>query len=254
MRSSRYTYGDSGFAAERLDLVARAFEPSSRAFLERVVPHAPDLAVDLGCGPGNTTRLLAAVLRAERTVGLDRSGPFLDRARRGAPPGVEFIEHDVVRVPFPVGPADVVSCRLLVSHLPDRAAVLARWATQLAPGGLLLLDELEGISSDEPAFVAYLAIARDVVEGAGGRLFVGPELATLDDPPGTERASEEVVSFAIAPTDSARIFGMNLAVLIERGEIDRDDGLVEALDAIVRRGDGSATIWRMRQLAFRRLP
>jgi trans-aconitate 2-methyltransferase len=48
----RYTYGDSALAAERLGLVARMFEPTTRSFLEAVIGRSPALAVDLGCGPG----------------------------------------------------------------------------------------------------------------------------------------------------------------------------------------------------------
>ncbi len=134
MSEARYAYGDSVSAGDRLDLVARVFEPTSRRFLERAAPRGPRLALDLGCGPGNTTRLIADALRPERTVGLDRSGPFLDRARQGSPPGVEFMEHDVFVTPFPIGPADVIFARLLLAHLPDRPDVVARWTAQLTLG------------------------------------------------------------------------------------------------------------------------
>jgi SAM-dependent methyltransferase len=250
--ATRYTYGDSEFAAERLDLVARVFEPTSRRFLERCGAHEPRLAVDLGCGPGNTTGLIAEVLHPLRTVGLDRSGPFLERARRDALPGVTFVEHDVLETPFPIGPADVVSCRLLLSHLPDRAAAVARWATQLAPGGLLLLDEIEEVRSDEPAFMTYLALAQEVVARAGGRLLVGADLAAMPDPPRTERVVDDVVTLDISPADAARIFGMNLAVLVERGEVDPRPDLAGDLTEIERSDEAAETVWRMRQLAFRR--
>ena len=164
MSEARYAYGDTVSAGDRLDLIARVFEPTTRRFLERAAPSSPGLALDLGCGPGNTTRLIADALQPERTVGLDRSGPFLERARRAAPPGVEFIEHDVFVTPFPLGPADVIFARLLLAHLPDRRGVVARWITQLAPGGVMLLDEIEEIRTDEPAFAEYLPIAIGVVE------------------------------------------------------------------------------------------
>jgi hypothetical protein len=54
-------------------------------------------------------------------------------------------------VPFPTGgPSGLLFCRLLLSHHPDPAAALAAWATQLAPGGLLLVDEVERIHSVDP--------------------------------------------------------------------------------------------------------
>jgi len=49
-----YSFGDSEIAAERLALLARVFDPALRAFLERVAPRHPRLALDLGCGPDHT--------------------------------------------------------------------------------------------------------------------------------------------------------------------------------------------------------
>jgi trans-aconitate 2-methyltransferase len=249
---ARYAYGDSPSAGDRLDLVARVFEPTSRRFLERAAPRGPGLALDLGCGPGNTTRLIADALRPEHTVGLDRSGPFLDRARRGAPPHVEFMEHDVFVTPFPVGPADVIYCRLVLAHLPDRPGVVSRWAAHLASGGVALLDEVEEVQTDEPAFAEYLPIAIGVVERSGGRLIAGPELAVMPDPPGTERIHDDVVLLDVTTSDVARIFGMNLKVLAERGEIQPRPELGRALTDVAEHG-GRTVAWRMRQLAFRRV-
>lgn len=251
MSGSRYTYGDSEFAADRLDLVARMFEPTTRRFLQRAGVRGSQLAIDLGCGPGNTTRLIAEVLLPARTVGLDRSEIYLERARRGAPPGIEFQKHDAIATPFPVGPADVVFCRLLLAHLPDRADVVARWATQLASNGVLLLDEIEDFQSDEPALMDYVRLASGVVERAGGRLVAGPELAAMPEPPGTERFMNDATLMDVSPSDTATIFAMNLAVLVEGGEVDQQSGLAAALDDIAERGAGTVE-WRVRQIAFRR--
>ncbi|MEO8424638.1 MAG: class I SAM-dependent methyltransferase [Actinomycetota bacterium] len=250
MSEARYAYGDSSSAGDRLDLVARLFEPTSRRFLERAAPRAPRLALDLGCGPGNTTRLIADVLWSERTVGLDRSGPFLARARHGASPHVEFVEHDVFVTPFPLGPADVIFARLLLAHLPDRSGVVARWTTQLAPGGVLLLDEIEELRTDEPAFAEYLPIAIEVVGRSGGRLLAGPELGAMTEPPGTQRIWDEVVTLDATAAQVAPIFGLNLRVLAERGEIEPRPRLERDLAAIAERGGGSIE-WRVRQIAFR---
>lgn len=250
MSSSHYTYGDSEFAADRLDLVARMFEPTTRRFLEVAGLPGPRLAIDLGCGPGNTTRLIADVLHPVRTVGLDRSATYLERARRGAPPGVEFQEHDALATPFPVGPADVIFCRLLLAHLPDRVDVVARWTTQLAPNGVLLLDEIEDFQSDEAALVDYVRLASGVVERAGGRLVAGPELADMPDPPGTHRVVDDAVLMDVSPSDTATIFAMNLAVLVEDGEVEPQPELAAALADVGERSSGHIE-WRVRQIAFR---
>jgi trans-aconitate 2-methyltransferase len=83
----RYTYGDSALAVERLGLVARMFEPTTRSFVGAVTDRSPHLGVDLGCGPGHTTRLLHRVTGARSTVGLDRSEAFVAEPAGTSRPG-----------------------------------------------------------------------------------------------------------------------------------------------------------------------
>ncbi|MGE5225987.1 MAG: class I SAM-dependent methyltransferase, partial [Planctomycetaceae bacterium] len=230
---TRYTYGDSDLAAERLALVAATFEPTTRAFLEAAGPPRPRLALDLGCGPGLTTRLLHGTLDAERTIGVDASAAYVGRASLGAPERVSFVEQDVTRLPLPGAPAGAIYARLLLAHLVDPPAVVGKWTTQLASGGVLLLDDLEVIETDEPACRAYLdEVAVPVVRSQGGVLFVGPALHAMPDPPRTERVHDAVASFTPPAATSALIFAMNLAVLTEREEIAPRPDLAAELDAI----------------------
>lgn len=252
---TRYTYGDSALAAERLALVASTFEPSTRGFLEAAAPRGVALAVDLGCGPGYTTKLLREVTGARGTVGLDASPAYVARATATALPDVSFRVHDATVVPFPVGPADAIYARLLLAHLRDPAATVAAWTTQLAPEGVVLLDDLEAIETDHSAFRAYLdEVALAVVRREGGALLVGPTLHAMPDPADTERTHDAVATFVPSPAVTARIFGMNLAVLVERGETDPRPDLADELAAIAEgRAAAEPVVWSMRQVAFRRL-
>ena len=194
------------------------------------------------------------VTGAVRTVGLDTSAEHVARARSGSPPGLDFMVHDVTVVPFPSGPAGVVYARLVLAHLRDPAAVIARWSTQLDPGGVLLLDDLESIETDDEVFRTYLdEVALAVVRRAGGALLVGPEIHAVADPAGTVRLHDEVATFAPPAPVTARIFGMNLAVLVDRGEAEARPDLTEGLVAIAEgTRPAPAVSWRMRQVAFRR--
>jgi len=99
------------------------FDAPSRAFLEQWGPAGCALALDLGCGPGFSTELLRDALAPQRVVGVEASPAFVQAARRRAP-GLEWVQHDVLELPFPTGPADLVYARFLVSHLPDPARAL----------------------------------------------------------------------------------------------------------------------------------
>jgi trans-aconitate 2-methyltransferase len=256
-----YAFGDSAAAARRLGLLADVFEPPSQAFLTRfarVAGDPVDLAVDLGCGPGHSTRLVASTVGARRTLGLDQSASFVALAAAGAPPGVSFAVHDVTLAPFPCPPAGLVYGRFLLSHLPDPAAALAAWATQLAPGGLLLVDEVDRIHTVQPALRGYLDKAAALLASRGHHLEVGGMLQRLPDPPGVVRRSDRVARLAPPAARAAELFAQNLAVW-------RDNAVVAgiaaeaALDrlaadlAAVAGGSSAGTItWELRQLAFQR--
>src|SRR5512138_3119422 len=121
----QYTFGTSQAAAARLEAIPEYFNPLAAELLGRYCPAAPALAVDVACGPGFTTQMLARATGASVTYGLDSSREFLDLARAQFP-HCRFVEHDVTRVPFPVR-ADVLYARFILSHLAEPVEVVRRW-------------------------------------------------------------------------------------------------------------------------------
>jgi len=174
---ARYTFGDDTKAVERLALVAQAYEPVSRAFLAAHGPRRASLALDLGCGPGFSTALVDDVLSPQRLIGIDASADFLDVARTNAP-SADFRVLDVTREPLPAG-ADVVYARLLLAHVTEPAAVVRSWCEQLAPGGVVLVEDLEDIEAPAGALRAYDEVSADVVRAGGGVMYAGRLLEPL---------------------------------------------------------------------------
>ena len=107
--------------------------------------------LDLGSGGGD---LLVAVAKAcrlrgirSRLVGLDRSVPILDCAKRsvGEFPEIRMVRGDALRPPFQAASFDFVVCSLLLHHLPaGRAAEFLRELHSLARGGALVSDLRRG--------------------------------------------------------------------------------------------------------------
>ncbi len=253
-----YAFGDNDLAVERLAKVAELFASSSARFLGASVAFPVNLAVDLGCGSGHTTRLLASTVSPARTVGLDASAGMVEVAGGEGDRGValEYLRHDVTAVPFPVGPADLVYARLLLSHLTDPGEVLAAWATQLGPGGLLLLDEVEWISTDEPALATYLEVVAELLERRGHRLCTGPLLEALPDPPGLRRQASAVATLSPGVRRAAAMFGLNLRVWGGDPYVRaHHGGLPERLGAelagLVAAPDRDGITWGMRQIVYR---
>jgi trans-aconitate 2-methyltransferase len=103
-----YTFGDNDEASRRLRRLAEVYEPETRALLNSagsVSDGRFELGVDLGCGPGWSTLLIAVTVNPVRMIGLDSSERFGAEARSNQPQ-LEFTRHDVLVSPFPVHSLD----------------------------------------------------------------------------------------------------------------------------------------------------
>lgn len=113
-----------------------------RRLLLPLLPAAPALVADLGCGTGTLSVLLA---QAGHTVtGLDVAPLMLEAARakaRGAEQDVTFVVGDAADPRLPRGSFEVVLARHVLWALPDAGAALSSWLDLLRPDGLLLLVE-----------------------------------------------------------------------------------------------------------------
>ena len=106
--------------------------------MARIALDHPRSLYDLGCGPGNITRLLAERWPDARVTGVDSSADMLAKARKEAP-GVTFEQADIARW-SPPAPADLLFTNATLHWLDDHAALLPRLAAQLAPGGVLAIQ------------------------------------------------------------------------------------------------------------------
>jgi len=120
--------------------------------LARVRPDPADAVrevVDLGCGPGNSTALLAARWPAAHITGVDSSPTMLKAARRDLP-ALDWVEADVARWQAPPGrPVDVLFANAVLQWLPDHASLLPRLLQQVRPGGVLAIQM--PANRDEPS-------------------------------------------------------------------------------------------------------
>ncbi|GEK78982.1 methyltransferase domain-containing protein [Agrococcus baldri] len=111
-----------------------------RPFVElvaRIGAERPARVADLGCGPGNLTRLLAERWPAAYVTGVDASAAMIERAEADQQvdhPGIEWQLADA-REWQPEAQLDVLVTNATLQWIPDHLALLPRLTGMLAPGG-----------------------------------------------------------------------------------------------------------------------
>jgi ubiquinone/menaquinone biosynthesis C-methylase UbiE len=151
------------------------------ALLLPLLPPAPASVVDLGCGTGSLSVLVAQA--GHHVYGLDLSSEMVAAAaRKGEAAGVvvDFAQGDAGRPPYPDASFDVVLARHVLWALPDPAAAVDRWVRLLSPGGRMLLVEGHwstgaGLTADEcTSLVLAVRAEATVVRLDGALLWGGP--------------------------------------------------------------------------------
>jgi SAM-dependent methyltransferase len=126
------------------DRFTRIWDGISSSFDEWVLENLPvraARAVDLGCGAGRHSVLLAD--RVERVLAVDVADRMLDIARtERTRPNVDYQHRGVLDVSVAEGPFDVVLSVHALHHVGDPGVVLPHVRSLLAPGGRLVVADI----------------------------------------------------------------------------------------------------------------
>jgi SAM-dependent methyltransferase len=115
------------------------FAPAAEGLVDALAPAPGERALDIGCGRGAVTSLLArAVLPTGSLDAVDLSPAMVEHTRALlAQQGYDVRPRvmDAGEPDLPPSSYDVVASSLVLFFLPDPAAALARWLDLVAPGG-----------------------------------------------------------------------------------------------------------------------
>ncbi|MEV8015511.1 class I SAM-dependent methyltransferase [Streptomyces sp. NPDC086554] len=140
--------------------------------------------LDIGCGAGATTRQAARQVGTGSALGLDLSGPMLERARASARhegiDNVVFERGDAQVHPFDPDTYDVMLSRFGVMFFADPVAAFTNIAGALRPGGraaFICAAEAEGSE-----WLQAIAALGDILPIGGFGKPGGPGMFSLADP------------------------------------------------------------------------
>jgi len=119
----------------------------ARDLLARVPLDQVESAIDLGCGPGNSTELLAGRWPTASLLGIDTSEDMLASARSRLP-AARFEKADVATFEAEA-PPDLIFANAVLQWLGNHDRLIPRLMTMLAPGGVLAIQVPDNL--DEPS-------------------------------------------------------------------------------------------------------
>lgn len=198
-KAVQYVLGHAPEELARLERQAAIFEAPTRALFTRAGIAPGSRVLDVGCGGGDVSLLVADFAGpAGEVIGVDRAPEAVATAsRRAAARGrtnVRFVESTLEALT--IAPVDAAVGRFVLMHQPDPVATLARVASFVRPGGVVAmmeshLDALVLEWHSWPASAAYgtlLDVMLKTIKAAGGRTDMGLRLrrtfldAGLPDP------------------------------------------------------------------------
>ena len=106
----------------------------------RIPLEHPQAVLDIGCGPGNSTHVLAQRFPEANILGVDQSLPMLEQAARQYP-DLSFRQLDAhTELPTLGQRFDVVFSNACIQWVPDHPRLLREMMALLRPGGVLAVQ------------------------------------------------------------------------------------------------------------------
>ena len=152
-----YWNGEAGKRwAQDDDMMARLLLPISEALLDHASVENCRSALDIGCGGGSQSLMLAQRLQpGARVLGVDISGPLLEVARAKTTSvntggvDVEFLQADAASHPFEPERFDLLFSRFGVMFFDDPVAAFSNLRGAMTPGGRVAFSCWQAMKSNE---------------------------------------------------------------------------------------------------------
>ena len=181
---SRYVISGGKDGKERLKLLSQVMAPTTSQLLKTAGIGEGMTCLDVGCGGGFVTRLLADFVGPRgKVVGTDMDNVILALAREDVEAerleNVEF-RHADASVCQDEAAYDLVYARFLLTHLSEPEKCLDTMLKACKPGGLIVIEDIDFTGNfcypRFPAYERYTELYQEVVRRRGGDPNIGHKL------------------------------------------------------------------------------
>jgi len=232
--------------------------------MEQAGPSAGQRVIDLACGSGVVTEMIANAVGSDGSVvGLDFSGPMLavGRAKQISSAPIEWVESDAAAIPFPDASFDLAVCQHGVQFFPDPLKCATEVKRVLKPGGRFAFTVWADVSEHPLLEVMFRSISERLsvpYEAASKPFTFGPlsSLTALLSDAGYREVREETRSFEATFPASDRwaqltVMGAAAALPAFRDLSDADRNALmpgvasDAADVITKYTRGENVVFKM---------
>lgn len=260
-----YVIRSGAAALERLELIARLFRPSTLEWLELNDAFGTGRFLDVGCGIGDVAGL-TALAGASEVVGIDVNDEVVAAATeraRAAGTGARFRVAGIADLGAgDLTDFDVIYTRCVISHLPDPHAALSAMLSAAAPGGLVVIEDVEvaatWCSPPDPDVDRYVEWYLAAAQAIGASPRVGPHLAAILREVGATDIAVDLVQPVLRTPEDLAIMPRTMEAIagpvVTSGIADADEvaALVARLDSWATSPGVVATLPRIVQVCARR--
>ena len=165
-----YWNGEAGERwAQKDDMMSRLLQPVAEALLDHASVSSCRSAIDVGCGGGSQSLLLAQRLGAgAQVLGVDISAPLLEVARKRKPAGVgdfaalDFLQADASSHAFKPDAFDLLFSRFGVMFFDDPEAAFSNMRSAMREGGRLAFCCWKSLEKNPWVYLSLQAALRHV--------------------------------------------------------------------------------------------
>jgi ubiquinone/menaquinone biosynthesis C-methylase UbiE len=185
-----YILGNRSSEIKRLEIQAALFEPLTKQTLLNAGLKKGMSCIDIGCGSGSVSRLMARMVgKTGRVVGVDSDDRYLQYCSRrniALNQNIEFVRHDISKSRLDSKKDfDMVYARFVFQHLKDRGGAVRSMKQMIKKGGAMVIQDLDHAPGswlcypDNESFNTLRKIYVALIRKVGGDPLAGRKLYKL---------------------------------------------------------------------------